>query len=280
MSRQALGKGLGALLPTTDLDTVRKIQLSQIKPNPYQPRKDFDQESLNELADSIKEHGVLQPILLRKTNHGYELIAGERRFRAAQLAGLVEIPALIKDIDDQSMGQIALIENLQREDLNPIEEALAYKKLLENFEMTQEMLASAVGKNRVTITNTVRLLKLSDYVKDYVSRGTLSSGHAKALLPLLDEKTQKQVADLVIKKNWNVRQTEEYVRKLVDGEKDNSKKPTKKEDIFLKVLAEKISEHLGTKVLIKSGKAVKKIEIEFYDNDDLQRILNSIGLKE
>ncbi len=280
MSRQALGKGLGALLPSTDLDTVRKIQLNQIKPNPYQPRKDFDPEALKELADSIKEHGVLQPVLLRKTDTGYELIAGERRFRAAQLAGLEEIPSLVKDVDDKSMGQIALIENLQREDLNPIEEALAYKNLLENFDMTQEVLATAVGKNRVTITNALRLLKLSEYVKENVSRGTLSSGHAKALLPLVDETIQEQTADLVIKESWNVRQTEEYVRKLIEGKKGATQKTTKKEDIFLKALSEKISEHLGTKVSIKAGKVVNRIEIEFYDNDDLQRILSSIGLAE
>lgn len=282
MSRQALGRGLGALLPTNELDMVKKIPLEQIRPNPFQPRKDFNDEALKELAESIKTHGVLQPVLLRKTDDSYELIAGERRWRAAKIAGLTDIPAIIKEIDEKSMSQMALIENLQREDLNPIEEAIAYQSLLEKFSMTQEEVATAVGKNRVTITNALRLLKLPPFVLDNVSRGTISAGHAKALLSLSDEAIQKEICLLVIEEGWNVRQTEDYVRRIVDGAGKKAEKKERKtvqEDIFIKDLSNKIGEHLGTRVKIKPGKKVSKIEIEYYNNDDLQRIIKSIGLE-
>lgn len=281
MSRQALGKGLGALLPASDQDMIKKVSLSQITPNPFQPRKEFEEEALLELSNSIKEHGVLQPILLRKFGTGYQIIAGERRFRAAKIAGLMEIPAVVKELDDKLMSQVALIENLQREDLNPIEEALAYQSLIDQFEMTQEAVANSVGKSRVAVTNMLRLLKLSKKVQEFVSRGTITAGHAKALLALPNDDLQSHVCDLIIAEGWNVRDTESYVKKLLEDKNEaTSKKNKPKQDIFLQHLSDKISEHLGTKVNIRSGKTVSKIEIEYYDNDDLERILHSIGLEE
>lgn len=279
MSRQALGKGLGALLPTSDADTVKKIPLDQIIANPYQPRQNFDDDALNELAESIKTHGILQPILLRKASNGYELVAGERRWRAAKIAGLTEIPALIKELDDLRMSQMALIENLQRDDLNAIEEAQAYQNLLEKFAMTQEEVANAVGKSRVAVTNTLRLLKLSAYVKENVSRETLTPGHARTLLALNDEKIQNDICKKIITEGWSVRQTEDYVRKLLEGTKQKKDKQ-KKKNIFLDDLSEKIGEQLGTRVNIKPGKKVSKIEIEYYDDDDLERIINFLGIEE
>ncbi len=279
MSRQALGKGLGALLPTSDTDTVKKIPLDQIIANPYQPRQNFDVDALNELAESIKVHGVLQPILLRKASNGYELVAGERRWRAAKIAGLSEIPALIKELDDLGMSQMALIENLQRDDLNAIEEAQAYQNLLEKFAMTQEEIANAVGKSRVAVTNTLRLLKLSAYVRENVSRETLTPGHARALLALNDEKMQNDICKNIITEGWSVRQTEEYIRKLVEGTTPK-KERQKKKNIFLDDLSNKIGEQLGTRVVIKPGKKICKIEIEYYDDDDLERIINFLGIEE
>ncbi len=279
MSRQALGKGLGALLPTSDTDTVKKIPLDQIIANPYQPRQNFDVDALNELAESIKVHGVLQPILLRKASNGYELVAGERRWRAAKIAGLSEIPALIKELDDLGMSQMALIENLQRDDLNAIEEAQAYQNLLEKFAMTQEEIANAVGKSRVAVTNTLRLLKLSAYVRENVSRETLTPGHARALLALNDEKMQNDICKNIITEGWSVRQTEEYIRKLVEGTTPK-KERQKKKNIFLDDLSNKIGEQLGTRVVIKPGKKISKIEIEYYDDDDLERIINFLGIEE
>ncbi len=279
MSRQALGKGLGALLPTSDTDTVKKIPLDQIIANPYQPRQNFDVDALNELAESIKVHGVLQPILLRKASNGYELVAGERRWRAAKIAGLSEIPALIKELDDLGMSQMALIENLQRDDLNAIEEAQAYQNLLEKFAMTQEEIANAVGKSRVAVTNTLRLLKLSAYVRENVSRETLTPGHARALLALNDEKMQNDICKNIITEGWSVRQTEEYIRKLVE-ETTPKKEKQKKKNIFLDDLSNKIGEQLGTRVVIKPGKKISKIEIEYYDDDDLERIINFLGIEE
>ncbi|MDD4264643.1 MAG: ParB/RepB/Spo0J family partition protein, partial [Firmicutes bacterium] len=268
MSRQVLGKGLGALLPSKDLDDVKKIQITQIVPNPYQPRKNFDEDALNELASSIEEHGLLQPILLRKVDDKYEIIAGERRWRAANIAGLHQIPALIRDFDDKLMSQLALVENLQRENLNPLEEAEAYQNLIDEFEMTQEMIAASVGKSRTAIANTLRLLKLSDYVKENVSRETISGGHARALLPLADENVQNQICDRVIAEGWSVRRTEDFVRELIEST-PKAKKRTEKINIFLRDISERIGEHLGTRVLIKPGKKVNKIEIEFYDDEDL-----------
>ena len=279
MSRQALGKGLGALLPTSDTDTVKKIPLDQIIANPYQPRQNFDVDALNELAESIKVHGVLQPILLRKASNGYELVAGERRWRAAKIAGLSEIPALIKELDDLGMSQMALIENLQRDDLNAIEEAQAYQNLLEKFAMTQEEIANAVGKSRVAVTNTLRLLKLSAFVRENVSRETLTPGHARALLALNDEKMQNDICKNIITEGWSVRQTEEYIRKLVEGTTPK-KERQKKKNIFLDDLSNKIGEQLGTRVVIKPGKKISKIEIEYYDDDDLERIINFLGIEE
>ncbi|MDD2432003.1 MAG: ParB/RepB/Spo0J family partition protein, partial [Firmicutes bacterium] len=268
-----------ALLPSKDLDDVKKIQITQIVPNPYQPRKNFDEDALNELASSIKEHGLLQPILLRKVDDKFEIIAGERRWRAANIAGLHQIPALIRDFDDKLMSQLALVENLQREDLNPLEEAEAYQNLIDEFEMTQEMIALSVGKSRTAIANTLRLLKLSDYVKENVSRETISGGHARALLPLADGNVQNQICDRVIAEGWSVRRTEDFVRELIEST-PKAKKRTEKINIFLRDISERIGEHLGTRVRIKPGKKVNKIEIEFYDDEDLQRILNSIGVEE
>lgn len=279
MSRQALGKGLGALLPPKAQDDVKTVEIAKVDPNPYQPRKVFDEASLQELADSIKEHGVLQPILVRRVEDRYQIVAGERRWRAAGLAGLTEIPAVVKEFNDRLMSQVALVENLQREDLNPLEEAEAYQHLIDEFGMTQETIAESVGKSRTAVANTLRLLRLTEFVKESVSRETISEGHARALLGLNDEKLQDEVCEKVIAEGWSVRATEDYVRRLNEGvtEKTKATKGTKT-NIFLQEISEKIGERLGTKVQIKPGKKVNKIEIDFYDNDDLQRILDAIGV--
>ena len=214
MNRQALGRGLKALIPQAEEsrgDEIRQIPVSAIQPNPYQPRRDFDEEGLQELAGSISEKGVLQPITVRDIDQGFQLVAGERRWRAAQIAGLREIPALIRELSDREVMEIALIENLQREDLNPIEEAEAYQVLMREFELTQEQVAKAVGKGRPTIANRLRLLRLPEIVRRWVSGGELSPGHAKVLL-MLDEERAIELGRRSVDEGWSVRQLEEYLQ--------------------------------------------------------------------
>jgi ParB family chromosome partitioning protein len=272
-----LGKGLDALLPAlsiNDDDKVVEIPLSQLRPNPYQPRRNFNDESINELAASIKEHGIIQPIIVRSVLKGYEIIAGERRFRASQVCGLATVSAVIKRFTDQQAMEIALIENLQREDLNAMEVANAYQALIDQFSLTQEVLSVKVGKSRSHIANFLRLLQLPEEVKQYVSRGTLSMGHAKAIVGLKDAKTIKTLAELAIKDQWSVRELEEEVKSL--EEKVNNKKPalkSNKKDPYINQLEESLREVYRTTVKIKHSNNKGKIELLYYSKDDLDRLL-------
>ncbi|GLI07879.1 stage 0 sporulation protein J [Paenibacillus tyrfis] len=272
-----LGKGLDALLPALSInedDKVVEIPLAQLRPNPYQPRRNFNDETIQELADSIKEHGVIQPIIVRSVLKGYEIIAGERRFRASQVCGKPTIPAVVKKFSDQQVMEIALIENVQREDLNALEIAIAYQALIDQFKLTQEELSLKVGKSRSHIANFLRLLQLPEEVKEYVSRGTLSMGHAKAIVGLKDKKVIKALADTAIKEQWSVRELEEEVKKL--EEKADSKKmklKPKRKDPYINQLEESLREMYRTTVKIKHSNNKGKIELLYYSKDDLDRLL-------
>lgn len=273
-----LGKGLDALLPAlsiNDDDKVVEIPLSQLRANPYQPRRTFHNESINELAASIKEHGVIQPIIVRSVLKGFEIIAGERRFRASQVCGLATIPAVVKKFTDQQVMEIALIENVQREDLNAMEVAVAYQALIDQFSLTQEELSVKVGKSRSHIANFLRLIQLPEEVKQYVSRGTLSMGHAKAIVGLKEAKLIKSLADQAIKEQWSVRELEEEVKRLEDRA-DAKKKPsakTKRKDPYINQLEESLREVYRTTVKIKHNNNKGKIELSYYSKDDLNRLL-------
>ena len=283
MARQALGKGLKALINTDEYtgQDVQEVDLAEIIPNPYQPRREFDREKLEELAQSIKEHGVIQPLIIRREEDGqYVLIAGERRFRASQLAGLVRVPVIVRDLDENQMIQWALVENIQREDLNPIEEALAYQRLATEFAMTQEEIAQVVGKSRPAIANTLRLLTLPQEIQDAVSRGTISMGHARCLVGLA-EGAQRQILQKIITQGWNVRQTEEACDNLKQVQTPAEKKGQAKTRVanpYLQAAEDDLRRILGTKVSIdyqKSGKG--KIEIAFFSEDELNRLLDLIS---
>ncbi|MDD9148485.1 MULTISPECIES: ParB/RepB/Spo0J family partition protein [unclassified Sporolactobacillus] len=277
---KALGKGLDAFFPTTfsdeQEDTVENVELSDLRTNPYQPRKKFDEQGLEELAQSIKEHGVIQPLVVRKSIKGYDIITGERRFRAAKIAGQKKVPAIIRELSDKEMMQIALIENLQREDLNPIEEASAYRRLMDELNLTQEELAAKLGKSRPHITNHLRLLQLDKTVKGLLEDGKLSMGHGRALLGLKDRKRIPQVVDKIIKEQMNVRQLEALIQKL--NHHVSRETSMKKEWIMPPELKEKVHtlrERFGTSIKIKptANKEKGKIEMDYYSADDLNRLL-------
>ncbi|KEQ22181.1 ParB/RepB/Spo0J family partition protein [Paenibacillus tyrfis] len=272
-----LGKGLDALLPALSInedDKVVEIPLAQLRPNPYQPRRNFNDETIQELADSIKEHGVIQPIIVRSVLKGYEIIAGERRFRASQVCGKPTIPAVVKKFSDQQVMEIALIENVQREDLNALEIAIAYQALIDQFKLTQEELSLKVGKSRSHIANFLRLLQLPEDVKEYVSRGTLSMGHAKAIVGLKDKKVIKALADTAIKEQWSVRELEEEVKKLEENaDSKKTKLKPKRKDPYINQLEESLREMYRTTVKIKHSNNKGKIELLYYSKDDLDRLL-------
>ncbi|HOO11364.1 MAG TPA: ParB/RepB/Spo0J family partition protein [Bacillota bacterium] len=277
MSKKRLGKGLNALipeLPQMDDQGIREIPVNDIAPNRKQPRQDFDSEKMEQLAESIAKHGVVQPIAVRKIDRGYEIVAGERRWRAARMAGLKTVPAVVMDLDERQAMEIALVENLQREDLNPIEEAEAYKTLMDEFELTQEEISSAVGKSRPAITNTLRLLSLCAEVQKWVKENLLSAGHARALV-VLGEKQQKEAAERILKEQLSVRETEKLVGKLA-GERRERAARSKDKNPWVVDMEGQIGEVLGTKVQIIQGKKKGKIEIEYYGAEDLERILELI----
>lgn len=270
-----LGKGLEALLPQImDDDSVQLLKIEELRPNPYQPRKEFDEEKLRELADSIKEHGIIQPIIVRKSVRGYEIVAGERRWRAAQLAGLKDIQSVIKDFDDRQMTEIALIENLQREDLNSIEIAEAYQNIMEKFELTQEELAQKVGQSRSHVANFLRLLNLPPEIQEHVSRGTISMGHARAILGLSNKQQQLLLTQKIMDDDLSVRMVEQMVNRFTNNVPRETKKKKNESDRIIQQYEEKFRFQLGTAVKIHSGKKRGKIEIEYYSLDDLERILN------
>lgn len=278
-NKKGLGRGLQALIPEYDNDNeqgIETVKLLDIEPNQYQPRKHFDDESLMELADSIREHGVIQPIIIRQRNSGYQIVAGERRWRAAKLAGLSEIPVIIKNFDERQVMEIALIENLQREDLDPIDEAKAYKSLMEQFNLTQEDISKRVGKSRSAIANSIRLLNLDDKIQEMVSEGKITTGHAKVILSLQNKEKQFIAANKVIEKNLNVRETEKLIKDMTDEKVKTSKMP-EKTNIYLKEMEDNLCNFLGTKVkILKSGKNKGRIQIEYYGEDDLARLLEII----
>lgn len=273
-----LGRGLDALIPSLNVnedDKVIEIPISQLRANPYQPRKTFNEESIQELASSIKEHGVIQPIIVRTVLKGYEIIAGERRFRASQICGLATIPAVVRKFTDQQVMEIALIENVQREDLNAMEQAVAYQALIDQFKLTQEELSVKVGKSRSHIANFLRLLQLPEEIKQHVSRGTISMGHARAIAGVKDDKKKMELAAVTIKQQWSVRELEEAIQKLdAQKEKEAAKNKTRKKDPFMDEVEENLRSIFRTTVKIKPQQQNKgKIELSYYSKDDLERIL-------
>ena len=252
--------------------------MSKLIVNPFQPRKIFNEEALQELAESIKEHGIIQPIVVRKKEKKYEIIAGERRFRATKLAGLKEIPAIVKEMTEQQMMEVAILENLQREDLTPIEEAEAYSSLIENLNFTQDALAKRLGKSRPHIANHIRLLQLPEDVRKLMNEGVLSMGHGRALLGLKNKGRIAEIAQKVIAQSLNVRQLESLVHQLNEGVSHETKEKVKK-DVFVQATESQLREYFGTSVQVKKQKNKGKIEIEFYSEDDLERILDILNVK-
>ncbi|ACX68534.1 ParB/RepB/Spo0J family partition protein [Paenibacillus lautus] len=271
-----LGKGLDALIPSLSIhddDKVVEIPLSQLRANPYQPRKTFNDEAIQELAESIRQHGVIQPIIVRSVLKGYEIIAGERRFRASQYCGKATIPAVVRSFSDQQVMEIALIENLQRENLNAMEIAVAYQGLMEQFSLTQEELSLKVGKSRSHIANFLRLLSLPEEVKENVSRGTLSMGHARAIVGIKDPILVKQLAKQCVEQEWSVRELEEAVKNLDRKPADKAKPKVKNRDPYIDHLEEDLRERFKTTVKIKHNKDKGKIELNYYSKQDLERLL-------
>lgn len=281
---RGLGKGLDALISGSIEDihseAIAEVSPDECRPNPYQPRKSFDAEAIDELKQSIEEYGIIQPLVVRKSIKGYEIIVGERRFRAAKAAKLKKIPVIIKEMTDERMMELALLENLQREDLTPIEEAHAYANLLQELKLTQEDLSKRLGKSRSHIANTVRLLSLPDPVIDSISEGELSMGHGRALLGLNLKENIEPLAQKIIEEKLNVRQVERLISQLNEAaEQHNEKKAAPKKDIFLLERESVLRERLGTSVSIQRGKRKGKIEIEFYNDDDLDRIIEVLEKK-
>lgn len=275
---KGLGKGLDAFFPKDfpkdEEEKIQEIKISECRPNPYQPRKVFDQESIDELKQSIIEHGILQPIIVRKTIKGYEIVVGERRYRAAKEAKLGKIPVIVRELSEQQMMEMAVLENLQREDLTPIEEATAYQQLMEKLKITQEELAKRLGKSRPHIANHVRLLSLPVKIQEYISNGTISMGHGRALLGLRKKESIPKIVEKIINEGLNVRQLEQLIQQLNEHVPRETKKPEKEKDIFIKEQESSLRDRFGTTVHIKQNKNKGKIEIEFFSKEDLERILD------
>lgn len=278
MKRRGLGRGLDSLIPKspeTESEGYRMVNTDLLKPNASQPRKDFEQSALEELAESIRENGVIQPLIVRKKNGNFEIVAGERRWRAAKIAKLEELPVVIRTATDQDVAELTLIENIQREDLNPIEEAEAYEKLAERFGLTHDEIARKTGKNRSVITNQLRLLKLSDKAKEALVSGAITTGHARALLGSSSPEEMDSLLGEVLKKDLTVRQTEALVKKK-SREAEPPAEPVSnevEEDIFTKELIEELAGKFATKVKISRNKSKGKIEIEYYSPEELERIV-------
>ncbi len=269
MKKKGLGRGLSSLLKEDDFITdenLLTVDLDKLKAREDQPRKNFDDDSLVELANSIKADGVIQPIVVRKVGDKYEIIAGERRFRASKLAGLEKVPIIVKNVSDRKARELALVENIQREDLNPIEEAISLKTLMEEYKLTQQELSDIVGKSRSYIANNLRLLNLSDYIKDYLIRGELSPSQGRTLLSLETEEERKKYLDKLLVKEVNIR----------DVEKKAKQSKNKTEDIFIKDICERLTEVLDAKVKIHEKKKGGQIEISYLNEADLQRIIDSL----
>jgi ParB family transcriptional regulator, chromosome partitioning protein len=297
MAKPALGKGLGALITASPAassslpripalsqpapgDTVQKVGLDQVVPSPLQPRKEFVAEQLTELMESIREHGIIQPLIVRPVNGKLELIAGERRFRASRELGLKEVPVIVRQASDRDVLEMALIENLQREDLNPIEEARAYDRLANDFQMKQEDIAKRVGKNRATVANAIRLLDLADSVQDLVSQGKITSGHAKVLLMLKEKEQQIKAADEVLKKSLTVRATEKLAHNIINPPAPKPKFDDADVLRAIETCEQRMLQHLSTNVAIKHNEKKGSIEIDYYGVEDLNRLLALMGVPE
>jgi len=274
---KGLGKGIQALFPN-DIDEkqekILEIPLKELRPNPYQPRKFFSEESINELKESILNHGILQPILARKSIKGYEIVVGERRYRAAAEAGLKTVPVIVKELSEDKMMEFALIENLQREDLNPMEEAVAYDKLMKHLQLTQEQLANRLGKSRPHIANHLRLLQLPKEVQSFVEDGQLSMGHGRALLGLKNKGKLLPILKKVLEETLNVRQLEQLVQNINENVSRETIPKKQEASIFIKEKEAVLRDRLGTAVTIKKNKKRGKIEIQFFSEEDLERILS------
>ena len=280
MERKALGKGIGALITEKQSaehkEEVIYVSTEQIRPNPFQPREDFDEESINELAQSIREKGVIQPLLVRRHGDNFELIAGERRLRAAKSLGIKEIPILVKNVDDVDSLELALIENIQRQELNPIEEAHAYQHLMDKFNMTQERMSEVLGKARVTITNTLRLLKLPHEIQQEIKKGRISYGHGRALIEIEDANLQRKFAQEIISKGLSVRELESLIKTRRPVGIKRKAGPAVQREPLVAVLEEQMQHALATKVRISKRKKRGHIMIEFYSQEDLERIAKII----
>ncbi|MDE6621166.1 MAG: ParB/RepB/Spo0J family partition protein [Lachnospiraceae bacterium] len=288
MAQRGLGKGLDSLIPASSNSESKEakqaetiVKIAKVEPNRNQPRKNFDEDALQELADSIKQFGLLQPILVQNRKDYYEIIAGERRWRAAKLAGLKEIPVIIRNYTNQEIVEISLIENIQREDLNPIEEAMAYKRLLEEFHLKQDEVAERVSKSRTAVTNSMRLLKLCDGVQQMIIDDMLSTGHARALIPIEDEDMQLQLAQRIFDEKLSVREVEKLVKGILNPDKNKPKKEETPQSIqyIYQDIENRLKEKLSRKVEItaKGKNGTGKIEIEFYSNDDLDHLIESLS---
>ena len=290
MNRKALGKGINALIPDFEIGVpepgvsgkqgvtqTRELLIDEISPNRFQPRKYFDDDKLEELVTSISENGILQPVVVQKSETGYELVAGERRWRASKKAGLKKIPAMIREVSDTKALELAIIENIHRQDLNPIEEAEAYKRLAEEFSLTQEMIAEKVGKSRAAIANILRLLNLSRNIQENLISGKLSMGHARALLGLDNTGQMQAMCQEILKQGLTVRQTESKVNRLKKPEILKLASSMKKKNIFIRDLEKELERKLGTKVEVSPKKNGGKLVVSYYSDDDLERIQNLIG---
>lgn len=282
----ALGKGLSALIPEDVVESEQQdekgkmlIPLNEIRNDNNQPRKAFDNDKIAELTESIKTHGIIQPLILRKSDDGlYVIVAGERRWRAAKMAGLKDVPAIVMELSEKDVLEISLIENIQRQDLNPIEEASAYKKLLSDFNLTQEDLSKRIGKSRTAITNTMRLMNLDIRVQQYIIEGIITEGHGRALLGIKDKEIQYELSQKVIDENLSVRELERLVKRILEGKTAEEKETNNELNPYYKEIKNQLQSYFGTKVNISNKNNKGKIEIEYYSEDDLQRILDIIDI--
>ena len=292
MAKSGLGKGLSALISTRPApirleagpgETIQQVDLASIVPSPLQPRKDFAAEALSELVESIRQHGIIQPLVVRPVGGRHELIAGERRWRAAQEAGLSKVPIITRTATDLEVLELSLIENLQRADLNPIEEAMAYARLANEFGMRQEDIAQKVGRGRASVANAMRLLDLHQQVQTWLTQGLLSVGHAKALLALKEPQEQRAVAETVLRRSATVRATERLVARQLGSTRPRRRREgaaNATTSATIEDLQNRLQQHLGTRVTLHHGDKRGRIEIEYYGNDDLQRVLGALGLPE
>ncbi len=278
MKKTILGRGLDSLIPTERTGYgYMLLDIDEIKPNIFQPRKDFDEEAIQELASSIQEKGIIQPLVVRKSESAYEIIAGERRWRAAQRVGLTKVPVIIKEVSDREAIELALVENLQREDLNPLEEAAAYEQLIEDFGLTHEEISKRIGKDRSTITNQLRLLKLPDEVKQALVGGEITAGHARAILSLQSHSMSREVLEAIRKDMLSVRKTEKLIQKL--SEEKRHVVILHDTDPYLEHVIDELKKTLGTQVKIIDKGGEGRIEIEYYSKDELERIMEILGSK-